>query len=74
MRSVLRKTGTGLARGTYLELIRFFFGCAIEKGRCFFPWSFKGLTRKMPWGVFTLYRALPMAEAGWKEHSASLES
>ena len=36
MRSVLRKTGTGLARGTYLELIRFFFGCAIEMVGAFF--------------------------------------
>lgn len=37
MRSVLRKTGMGLARGTYLELIRFFWGgCAIKMVGAFF--------------------------------------
>lgn len=47
MRSVLRKTGTGLARGTYLELIRFFGGgLCHRKWSVLFPLEFQRINQK----------------------------
>ena len=45
---------------------RFSFGCVVENGWCFFPWSAKGITEKMPYPWLPPYGTPAGSPLGYK--------